>query len=127
MSDTRQDIMHFFLRGCRIQTQIVFPELLTVSLVGGLNQAEKPYLFLNSIVIETTNNSVWLILADLLIQLQQAGDTAPHLFNGDGWIVHARLPLLFNGSRQFTLAGLRQELPQLLFCFLIYAFGVHLI
>src|SRR5258708_8139514 len=127
MSDTRQDIMHFFLRGCRIQTQIGFPELLTVYLVGGLNQAEKPYLFLNSIVIETTNNSVWLILADLLIQLQQASDTAPHLFNGDGWIVQTRLPLLSNGCQQFTLAGLRNELPQLFFCFFIYVLGVQLI
>src|SRR5260370_38741572 len=83
MSDTRQDIMHFFLRGCRIQTQIVFPELLTVSLVEGLNQAEKPYLFLNSIVIETTNNSGGLILADLVSQLQQASATATHPFNRD--------------------------------------------
>src|SRR5260221_9644520 len=127
MPDTRQDIMHFFLRGYRIQTQIVFPELLTVSLVGGLNQAEKPYLFLNSIVIETTNNSVWLILADLLIQLQQASDTAPHLFNGDGWIVQERLPLLSNGCQQFTLEGLRNELPQLFFCCFIYVLGVQLI
>src|SRR5260370_7160939 len=109
MSDTRQDIMHFFLRGCRIQTQIVFPELLTVSLVGGLNQAEKPYLFLNSIVIETTNNSVWLILADLLIQLQQASDTAAHLFNRDGRIVQTWPPFFANASPYAHLSFLTSD------------------
>src|SRR5713226_4836008 len=85
--DMSECIVHFVNGGQRKDAEIAFPESFCVAFICGFEQTKIIHFFLDSSLIEATDNGIWLLLSNVFIQLQEAIDLATNLLNRNSRIL----------------------------------------